>query len=89
MPGLLITSLLWGVLLAFGYRVFGDVLKINNPAYKGITYGACVFLFFFMIHEFFHYQFIEFDTIIMIGGEIHYFLSLVIGGMIIGLLNNK
>jgi len=45
-----------------------------------------VYVFFIFCQEFYYYQFIKFDFVIIAGSLIHYLLTFVIGCGLIGLI---
>lgn len=85
-PGLGLTSLLWGVLFAVGYSLFGRALSVRGKVRHGATYGALVFVLFVAVHEVFYYQFIEFELTLLLGGLLHYAVSMTLSGALVGAL---
>jgi hypothetical protein len=88
-PGLAITSLLWGLALATAYRLFSGSLAVRRGGMRGATFGFAMFALVAFFHELFVYQFIAFSPAIVIGAELHYLLSYTLGGALIGVLSDR
>lgn len=89
MPGLLITSFIWSIFIGIAYLKFNDNFKGQHPFFKGGKFGLSVFLFFILFQELFYYQFIKFEFIIIFGSILHYLLTFLVGGGLIGVILEK
>ena len=74
-PGLAITSLLWGLALATAYRLFSGSLTLRRGGVRGAAFGFAMFALVAFFHALSVYQFIVFSPAIVVGGELHYLLS--------------
>lgn len=86
--GLAITSVVWGVLIAWSYDLFGQKLNIAKPYLKGLVYGALVFFFFIWQQEVFYYQFIEFEPGILWAALLHMGTAFPLGGMVVAVIQD-
>jgi hypothetical protein len=85
-PGLPITSLAWGLLLALAYRVFGACVRVAHPVARGAVFGLAVYALLVLVHELFYFQFIAMTPLILAGGILHYALAYAAAGAIAGAL---
>lgn len=87
-PGLLITSLIWGLLVAAGYRLTRNLIPLESRFLRGMAYGGAVFALFFLPQELFHFQFVAYKPGILISGLLHYQFSLMAAGIITALMTD-
>lgn len=88
-PGLAVSSLAWGMLLAWGYHRFAGGLHVRRGAARGAAFGATVFGLFVLVHEVFYYQFISMSTLLFVGSVLHYLASYVAAGALVGALLDR
>ncbi len=86
LPGLPITSLVWGVLLAVAYAQLGRRLPGRTAAIRGARFGALVFALLVGIHEVFYFQFIAMSPWLLVGGLLHYLVSYVGAGALVAVI---
>jgi hypothetical protein len=84
MPGLAVSSLAWGVLLAWGYHRFAGALRVRRGAARGAVFGGVVFGLFVLVHEVFYFQFIAMSTLLFVASVLHYLVSYVAAGALVG-----
>jgi hypothetical protein len=85
-PGLAISALVWGGLLATGYRVFWRPPVGGTGWIEGAKYGVLVCLFFTVIQSVFLFQFIRISPILLLGDVLHYLIASTLAGAAIGTL---
>jgi len=86
MPGLMVSALVWGSLLAAGYRVFWRKTADRPGWLDGATYGFLVCTFFTLIQSVFLFQFIRITADLLLGDILHYLLASTTAGAVIGTL---
>lgn len=86
MPGLMLSSLAWGCLLAGGYRIFWRPRATRAGWVEGARYGSSVCLFFSLIQSVFLFQFVTITPDLLLGDVLHYLLASTLAGALIGAL---
>lgn len=86
MPGLCVSSLIWGTLLTTGYRIFWRGTSRRSGAVEGAFYGLMVCLFFTIIQSIFLYQFVRITLDLLLGDVVCYLAASTLGGALIGAL---
>jgi hypothetical protein len=83
-PGLAVSALTWGVLLASGYRTLWRRPSVRPGWQEGAAYGALVCLLFTWIQSVFLFQFIRISPALLLGDLLHYLVASTASGAIIG-----
>lgn len=77
------TCMVWGILNAYGYRLFSSRINIKNRTLKGLVFGLVIFFIYIFLQETVIYEFINFPISIAVAGILHYFFSFTLGYIVI------